>query len=757
MNIKLKKYFWVIYLVEAIILITAGAMAYTAYHNHTKIETSLSDWKSNLIAFDNGWYVDEETVQLSNEAGIIYGPYIALEKGSYSINIQYECSSEQSFKAYAANGNDAYIKGGIARLDHSQTAVTYKVILTEDIDNFEVVVNYNGKGSLRIRDITITTNAVLATRRFFVLLLCCILFHSCLLFYRKIKQHRNFLLAFGGVVFLSCIPLFMKGIVRGHDLTFHLMRIEGIAQELRMGNFPVKLSSIFMGGYGYPASIYYGDLLLYIPAFLRIAGFSVVESYKVFIFFINTCTAIVSYCCFEKIFKNRRTAFLTCFAYMTASYRLVNIYVRAAVGEYSAMLFLPILALAIYRIYTQDTVDWKKYKKNAVLLAVGMSGLIGTHVLTVEMAVSIMIFLCMVLWKKTIKRNTICLYICAVIQTLLLNLYFIVPFLDYYKNVKVNINSIVSDSVMKIQSSGADVGYYFSFFRNIFGDGIMTISPGPVLMIAFILAIILCINGKVAKKMYLLVICSVLTLYMASNLFPWDHLAANFKLGNFLAQIQFPWRYMEFAVIFLTVLLGVVLNQALDGVECLSLSYRQLGTGVFTISVLMAVIFASNYSERINSGNVMVVTESFETAELSSYSAGACEYLRAGTDKNALNGAYSYANMQTVALVSRNGTHMELYCEGTDQDGMIEIPVFHYKGYHVRDQNGTEYEIKDGTNNVINFSLPAGFSGNVTIDFEEPWYWRVAELLSLATAILLSLNWILQIVGSKQKTIGEKK
>ncbi|MCI8511983.1 MAG: hypothetical protein HFE83_08315 [Lachnospiraceae bacterium] len=110
---------------------------------------------------------------------------------------------------------------------------------------------------------------------------------------------------------------------------------------------------------------------------------------------------------------------------------MVNIYIRGAVGEYSAMTFLPLLALAVYRIFTTDSSDWKHYKKNILPLTVGMSGLSGTHIFSGEMVIAVLLLLCMVLWKKTLRKNTLRVYITAAMQTVLSNLYFIVPFLDY--------------------------------------------------------------------------------------------------------------------------------------------------------------------------------------------------------------------------------------------------------------------------------------------------------------------------------------
>ena len=62
---------------------------------------------------------------------------------------------------------------------------------------------------------------------------------------------------------------------------------------------------------------------------------------------------------------------------------------------------------------------------------------------------------------------------------------------------------------------------------------------------------------------------------------------------------------------------------------------------------------------------------------------------------------------------------------------MVEIPILSYPGYHIVDEQGNEYNIREGKNHEIQWILPANFAGELVVSFEEPWYWRVGELLSL--------------------------
>ena len=127
----------------------------------------------------------------------------------------------------------------------------------------------------------------------------------------------------------------------GHDLLFHLYRIEGIKNALLDGQFSVRVPYSWLNGYGYAVSIFYGDSFLYFPAVLRIIGFTVQGAYKAYVLVINIATILVSYYCFDKIIKDRKIAFAGCTVYSLAPYRLLCTYLRFSVGLKTEHIVLP--------------------------------------------------------------------------------------------------------------------------------------------------------------------------------------------------------------------------------------------------------------------------------------------------------------------------------------------------------------------------------------------------------------------------------
>ena len=252
-------------------------------------------------------------------------------------------------------------------------------------------------------------------------------------------------------------------------------------------------------------------------------------------------------------------------------------------------------------------------------------------------------------------------------------------------------------------------------------------TPGPALMGILFIALFCLLNGQGQKDAKILVLCSAFTLYMSSNIFPWDYITDHFMIGELLSQIQFPWRYIGIAIVFLTLLVGVVHKELISGSK-----YQWQYESVITGScIVMSCLFLSNYNDDARFINWQ------NTEEINTYWIGSnAEYLRWGSGIEDLSTELSCEDVQEVSVVEREGSDMVLYARGMDEcDGAIVLPIFYYKGYHVVDEAGHEYVIEDGHNKQIRFIVPKGFEGNIMISFEEPWYWRAAELISLISIL----------------------
>lgn len=289
---------------------------------------------------------------------------------------------------------------------------------------------------------------------------------------------------------------------------------------------------------------------------------------------------------------------------------------------------------------------------------------------------------------------------------------------------------------MKLQGNGAYLGDYFAFFKSIYGDGSsvasgnrMALTPGAALMAAFIAAIALWVHRRETPAMRLVTVWSVCMLWMASNLFPWNGLAAHSTIGRLLSQIQFPWRYLGMASLLLAILLGQV-QESTRAEE-----RRNWRMAALALCLCVPLGFVSSYCDGL--GVQVDAYNAYDTAELDTSTMTAVEYLRVGADADELSTDLQAENLLRAELISRSGSQIRASCRTGEVGGTLEVPMFHYKGYRAVDEAGRDYEITDGTNQVIRISLPAHFDGQLTVEFIEPWYWRAAEIISLLSWIAL--------------------
>lgn len=711
---------------------------------HTEID--LNEMSGSMMTEDDG----SKYLYSGDSDYVLYGPYMALYKGHYTVDIDYAADNDCIMDVHSNECADYVISGDII-LKSQSTHKSFHIRLKDTVNDLELRVKYNGYGELRVNRITITENTIGIRTNAFVAFAVVILLTVCYLFRQKITQNRFTFAALAAIVFFSCVPAMTRGLCTGHDGTFHLLRIEGLAQGLRLGEFPVRMQSNWMEGYGYPVSIYYGDILLYIPAMLRLIGFSVTQAYKAYLFLVNLGTTLIAYVCFYKIVKDGRAALLGTAGYVFAIYRLTNVYVRIAVGEYSAIMFLPFILLAVYRIYMEDTAEFKIYMKNAVLLAVGMTGLVQTHLISVATVSMIIALICIVMIKKTLRKRTLFVYMSAVIITVAVNLFFLVPFMDYSNNVSVEVFSDSEETMAEtIQGAGAFISQYFMLYQRAFGGtgknigDRMALTPGITLMAVLFVGIYFCIKYK-DKTIRFMTLMSILSLWMASNLFPWNFIINHVPLMGWISKIQFPWRFLPVAQLFLSLLLCMLL---------VKFEQEKRERAEFALLILLIVTTAQMFSGVVQERSYV---EKYDTAGIDSFSLVNGEYVREGTKIKWFDGEVYTNNVEIIEGYTRQGKYAIMECEtvdlGENDIAWVELPIINYKNYAAYGENGIRLNIVDGDNNVIRVMLPHGYSGVVAVTYEIPVSYKVADFCSLIAVAVLAII----MFWSKRKQIMKVK
>ena len=692
------------------------------------------------------------TIDENYESGLYDAiPDFFLRKGYYRYTLNYESTSADSF-----SWPHTYVE----TFDVIEQAVTYftegtgthtdEFWLNADL-SLALRVFYSGTGSAAITDFEIWETSSGANIKLFYRVLALLVINLLFATYVYAKHHtiaNSGKYVFAGMIAL-CIfcshPLFLDYVVKCHDIDFHLTRIEGVKDGLLSGQFPVRISPTFYGGYGYATSIFYGELLLYFPAFLRLVGFPLTTCYNVYAIFVNLITCFGGYYCFRRMFKSSAVGMAVTVLYAMAPYRLMDMYLRAAVGEYTAMAFLPFILYGLYRVYTED-VKKKEYKWCFVPLVVGMTGVIHTHVLTGEIMGVVIMIVCVLLFFRTLQKNRFWALVKSVLVTVAINLWFLIPFVDFALTQEIRVFKASSDEL--IQKTGTYFTQLISLFqeygwRNDMATssgiaGEMPLTLGMPLALGLILCVtMLFIENKEKRKEKrcgaFVVLLTILVGWMSTIYFPWDRISTAIPLlRKMVAAIQFLWRFLAplSALAAVATGFGLLLLSSKEGKKAGALASVTLGI----LAVIPAMQWMGAVSDqapiRLNN------TSSFNTT----HTAIGGEYVLTEARYEVVTAIFEPRVFDgVIENYEKTGTNISFSVKEANESCYVLLPLLNYKGYYVTSADGviSNENLSTGEAAVIRIDIPAGYSGDIAVRYRGFWYWRIAEIVSLVSVALL--------------------
>ncbi|MDR1329190.1 MAG: hypothetical protein LBK23_06280 [Oscillospiraceae bacterium] len=584
---------------------------------------------------------------------------------------------------------------------------------------------------------------------------------------------------------IATAPIARLSLSYAHDIYFHLTRIEGIYEGLLSGQFPVRINPTFIHGYGYADPIMYPPLFLYFPAALRLLGASLTTSYQIFMFGVNLLTAGVSYACFKRIFGRRDLGIFASAAYTLCLYRLICILTRAAVGEVLAMAFLPLAALGMYETFFGDA------KRGAGRLILGFTGLLGSHVISVEIALMTCAVFAAVNIRRLSEKRRLAALLIAAADTLLLNAGTLVPMLLTGRTGLYALNA--SRDISGHAVYPAEMFATFVKASGLSGDIYepytdMPLSVGGIFGLGALAFIVIRLiyrrNGllhgqgsNIGRVGSAGLGVALPALFLASTMFPWKAVADVPGLSAALALVQFPWRYFGVASLGLTLVLtaavaficnGATASGPERGRTC-DLHLRAYGPGAlprrprsertFDLTcvrargtrqgakrpsrrlvagaALLAVIFAvSPYLDNYAQDSSRPAALPRKYSELATYAVGGQEYLRQGTSLDALRSrgpAVSAAGAE-ITDTEREFTSVSFSYDSAEIGAYAELPLYYYDGYRAETSGGAALGVTEGENGVVRVALPEG-SGGARVYYAAPGIYRIAELVSAAAFV----------------------
>lgn len=736
------------------------------YGEKEQISFLRDDYEVYAGAFqENGdFYIDELS---GMEQGICLTTRpLSLKKGLYRVELSFDGTGEQVCKIEDDTlGYGELLVNAFSLHDRrktSNTGITFR--LKSDTDSLRIKIYYTGVGIFQLQGITLQQTNLEYMIYLFYFLVLSIIADLYIWMWMRNSNHQWLAVSTKKVGFwliviglIASYPMYTDYILVGDDVYFHFTRIEGIVQAWKAGQFPARMHPNWLNGLGYPVSIMYGDVFLWPTALLHLLGFDLMESYKMGVVLLNFTTVFVCYFCFRNIFKSKQVGLFGTAIYTLSLYRLYNIYMRGAVGEYTAMTFFPVICYGLWQILGEDKARVKE-KKNIVIMVVGYSGLVLSHVLSLEFACLFTAIICIVLWKRTFRKETFMALASAAGITILLSLWFLVPFLDYSIHLKMRVFHLINN----IQHKGLYVAQLLSLFQwagvhtDMIGSGMQGLRPFGMgmafvlCMVAFGYMWILCQN-KYRESSYwslgkLAVCLGMLASLFCLYIFPWNNISSSTViLEKVVSSVQFPYRFLVIVSISFTVVGCVILQLFLEeGNRKMAVAWS--GT-ILALTFFTAIFFMDD--------NLLYKPWSGlrNSEAMGSEMVSGMEYLLLDTDIEKIK-ELPYNTLLCGENVSfdtydKKYSHLEIVCENTgDQESYIEANLLYYIGYHALDQEtGERLPIEIGKDGILRVILPAHYQGTVVIDFDGQWYWKIADWISVISAV----GFIAWIVWNKKK------
>ena len=525
-----------------------------------------------------------------------------------------------------------------------------------------------------------------------------------------IKRYKYRILTTSAALLCSVpfiIAAFRHSYVSGDDILTHMQRIEGMISSFRAGHIPARLHLGTLGGFAYGMGLFYPQLFLVVPAFLRILGINFILTTNGFWVLINILTGLSTFFCVFRITDSGKGALCGAAVSLFSYYRLADLFYRGSVGETTVFIFTPLLITGLYEIYTHKP-------KGKIWVIIGLTGILYSHLFsflfTVILLALFLLFTAPV-WirDRDIRRDLIS----AGSISMLAGAGFWMPFLEQYLTAVVlaaNGNALSPyRSAVPFQTTLSIIDYWRCGQTELLKDPVLLAYPAALLAFLF---------GK--KNNWKLVSALLLTgsagLVLSSTLFPWE------SFGSLHHLLQFPWRMMFLTVVSLPIALGISTG---------GLKNRAGNWLVPVIVVFYCLIAAVPVMDHIISGYILpspgyraIVND-----------VGAGDYLPEGADLQMikeLGRKIVSADEDHFSEIEykESGLYGELIYQSNEPVD-IEFPFLYYKGWTFRNDGDKAQPAVRGPHGLVQVRIPAAPNGTVRVFYQKTvWQWA-GDFLSL--------------------------
>jgi len=356
------------------------------------------------------------------------------------------------------------------------------------------------------------------------------------------------------ITFLAIFGLLNNQYFAIHD-DQHIARLYLLDQAVRQGSLYPRWVGGLGFNFGYPLFNFYPPLIYYVSEFFHLIGFNLLWSLKLMII-TGSFIFLFGMYLLGKRFFDKETGLLTATLSSFFFYRLITIYIRGAWAEFFAMSILPLVFLGL------DNIFKNKNLKSITLFSISLALLILAHPLIAFP--SIFFIGAFIIYYFFNLKNRFQFIKNVFIGGLLavgLSAFFWLP--SIIEKQYTLVDTILTKELASYQIHFV-YPYQFWFSPWGFGGSVagtgdgMSFQLGKIHIFLTIFSLLIFLIFYILKKKtessknYLFILfLLVFSLFMSSTYskFIWDKV-------QYLWYLQFPWRFMTFTGIFISLIAG---------------------------------------------------------------------------------------------------------------------------------------------------------------------------------------------------------